>query len=165
MTPLLLDTIPSSLLLLQQRAQREWAHALQEQQIADPKWPDSRYQAFIRVCSLSDFVLSQAIRDPQMLIDLVASGQLDRTLVPGQTRYQLTECLADCTDEASLLLHLRQYRNRQQVRIIWRDLIRQAELSETCRDLSAMADACIDVAYHWLYQQHCQLFGTPIVAQ
>ena len=162
MTPLLLDTIPSSLLLLQQKAQREWAHALQEHNIANPQWLDSRYQDFIRVCSLSDFVLVQAIRDPQMLIDLVASGQLDRTLVPGETRYQLNERLTDCPDENSLLLHLRQYRNRQQVRIIWRDLIRQAELSETCRDLSAMADACTDLAYHWLYQQHCQLFGTPI---
>ena len=162
MTPLLLDTIPSNLLFLQQKAQREWAHALQEQQVANPLWPDSRYQAFIRVCTLSDFVLSQAIRDPQMLIDLVSSGQLDRTLVPGEIRYQLSERLTDCNDEASLLLHLRQFRNRQQVRIIWRDLIRQAELSETCRDLSAMADACTDLAYHWLYQQHCQLFGTPI---
>ena len=162
MTPLLLDTIPSSLLLLQQKAQREWAHALQEHNIANPQWSDSRYQDFIRVCSLSDFVLGQAIRDPQMLIDLVSSGQLDRTLVPGETRFQLHERLTDCPDENSLLLHLRQYRNRQQVRIIWRDLIRQAELSETCRDLSAMADACTDLAYHWLYQQHCQLFGTPI---
>ena len=128
MTPLLLDTIPSNLLFLQQKAQREWAHALQEQQITDPQWPDSRYQAFIRVCSLSDFVLGQAIRDPQMLIDLVASGQLDRTIVPGEIRYHLTELLNDCADEASLLMHLRQYRNRQQVRIIWRDLIRQSEI-------------------------------------
>ena len=162
MTPLLLDTIPSSLLPLQHRAQREWAHALEEHAIANPQWPESRYQAFIRVCSLSDFVLNQAIRDPQMLIDLVASGLLDRTLVPGEIRYKLNERLTDCPDESSLLLHLRQYRNRQQIRIIWRDLMRQAELSETCRDLSAMADACTDLAYHWLYQQHCQLFGTPI---
>ena len=162
MTPLLLTSTPSSLLLLQQKAQRKWIHALQEQNVPDPAWTDSRYQAFIRVCSLSDFVLNQAIRDPQALIDLVNSGQLDRTLVPGEIRHHLTERLADCTDEACLLLHLRQYRNRQQVRIIWRDLMRQAELSETCRDLSAMADACTDLAYHWLYKQHCQLFGTPI---
>ncbi len=162
MTPLLLTTMPSSLLLLQQKAQRGWAHALEEQQIHDPQWSDSCYQAFIRVCTLSDFVLSQAVRDPQMLIDLVASGQLGRTLIPGEIRHQLSERLQDCADEESLLLHLRQYRNRQQVRIIWRDLTRQAELSETCRDLSAMADACTDLAYHWLYQQHCQLFGTPI---
>ncbi|QEY57949.1 bifunctional [glutamate--ammonia ligase]-adenylyl-L-tyrosine phosphorylase/[glutamate--ammonia-ligase] adenylyltransferase [Pseudomonas sp. C27(2019)] len=162
MTPLLLATIPSSLLLLQQKAQRGWAHALEEQQIDDPQWPDSRYQNFIRVCSLSDFVLSQAIRDPQMFIDLVNSGQLDRSLIPGEIRHQLNERLQDCADEESLLLHLRQYRNRQQVRIIWRDLTRQVELSEACRDLSAMADACIDLAYHWLYQQLCQQFGTPI---
>ncbi|MDY7220360.1 bifunctional [glutamate--ammonia ligase]-adenylyl-L-tyrosine phosphorylase/[glutamate--ammonia-ligase] adenylyltransferase [Denitrificimonas sp. JX-1] len=162
MTPLLLESLPSSLLLLQQKAQRAWAQALQEQQITNPAWSENRYQEFIRVCTLSDFVLNQAVRDPQMLIDLVASGQLDRSLVPGEIRYQLSEHLLDCPDEASLHLHLRKYRNRQQVRIIWRDLMRQSELGETCRDLSAMADACTDLAYQWLYSQHCQQFGTPI---
>ena len=98
MTTLLLATIPTGLLLLQQKAQRGWAHALEEQQISDPQWSDSCYQAFIRVCSLSDFVLSQAIRDPQMLIDLVASGQLTRTLIPGEIRHQLNERLHDCAD-------------------------------------------------------------------
>ena len=43
---------------------------------------------------------------------------------------------------------MRRFRNRQQVRIIWRDISRQADLIETCRDLSDLADACIDQAYH-----------------
>ncbi len=47
------------------------------------------------------------------------------------------------------------------MRIIWRDLTRQADLVQTCRDLSDMADASIDQAYQWLYQRHCQQFGTP----
>src|SRR5699024_9235107 len=38
----------------------------------------------------------------------------------------------------------------------------QAQLDETCRELSALADSCIDLAYQWLYQHHCQLYGTPI---
>jgi hypothetical protein len=56
---------------------------------------------------------------------------------------------------------LRRARNRHQVRIIWRDLTRQADLVQTCRDLSDMADATIDQAYQWLYPRHCQQFGTP----
>ena len=57
--------------------------------------------------------------------------------------------------------YLRRQRTRHQVRIVWRDLTRQADLVETCRDLSDMADACIDLAYQWLYQRHCQQFGVP----
>lgn len=162
MTPLLLDAVPASLLVLQQKAQREWSRALQEQQISVPPWSEERYQAFIRVCTLSDFVLNQAIREPQLLIDLVASGELDRSMLSSEMRQQLNQRLLQCATEAELLLHLRQFRNSHQVRIIWRDLMRQAHLDETCRDLSAVADSCIDLAYQWLYQQHCQLFGTPI---
>ncbi|TFZ33060.1 bifunctional glutamine synthetase adenylyltransferase/deadenyltransferase, partial [Pseudomonas syringae] len=55
----------------------------------------------------------------------------------------------------------RRRRARQQGRIIWRDLTRQANLSETCRDRSDMADASIELAYQWLYPRHCQQFGTP----
>ncbi|KTC33301.1 hypothetical protein AO265_10105, partial [Pseudomonas sp. ABAC61] len=56
---------------------------------------------------------------------------------------------------------LRRQRTRQQVRIIWRDLTRQADLVQTCRDLSDLADASIDQAYQWLYLRHCQQFGVP----
>lgn len=162
MTPLLLDVMPSSLLVLQQKAHSEWSRALHEQQISDPAWPDELYQTFIRVCTLSNFVLNQAIRNPQMLIDLVASGELAGTMQPSTMRQQLSEHLLHCTDEPELLLQLRKFRNRQQVRIIWRDLMRQAQLDETCRELSALADTCIDLAYQWLYQQQCRLYGTPI---
>ncbi|MCR3835377.1 bifunctional [glutamate--ammonia ligase]-adenylyl-L-tyrosine phosphorylase/[glutamate--ammonia-ligase] adenylyltransferase, partial [Pseudomonas aeruginosa] len=33
---------------------------------------------------------------------------------------------------------------------------------ETCRDLSALADACIDLACEWLHRRQCEQFGTPI---
>ena len=65
----------------------------------------------------------------------------------------------DIPDELGRVL--RRQRTRQQVRIIWRDLTRQADLVQTCRDLSDMADASIDQAYQWLYQRHCVQFGTP----
>src|SRR5690606_37953281 len=53
------------------------------------------------------------------------------------------------------------FRNRHQVRIVWRDLAREADLAQTCRELSDMADACVDLAYQWLYARHCEQFGVP----
>ncbi|MDF5870142.1 hypothetical protein P4115_24605 [Pseudomonas aeruginosa] len=35
-------------------------------------------------------------------------------------------------------------------------------MAETCRDLSALADACIDLACEWLHRRQCEQFGTPI---
>jgi [glutamine synthetase] adenylyltransferase / [glutamine synthetase]-adenylyl-L-tyrosine phosphorylase len=125
-------------------------------------WPQSRHEAWRRVCAASDFVQEQALRDPQMLLGLADSGQLERALGAGELREQLGAALVDCEGEDELARRLRRFRNRQQLRIIWRDITRQADLVETCRDLSDLADACIDLAYHWLYPRHCVQFGTPV---
>ena len=47
------------------------------------------------------------------------------------------------------------------MRIIWRDITRRADLKETCRDLSDLADAGIDLAYRWLYEQLSAQSGVP----
>lgn len=125
-------------------------------------WPAERTEALRRSCALSDFVHEQAVRDSQLLAELGASGDLERRFAAGELRGQLQALLADCADEDELGRRLRRFRNRQQVRIIWRDLNRQASLAETCSDLSDLADACIDGAYQWLYPRHCEQFGTPI---
>lgn len=125
-------------------------------------WPQARSEALRRVGAASDFVVQQGVRDPQMLLELAASGELERRLGAGEMREQLAAHLLECASEDELARRLRRFRNRQQLRIIWRDISRQADLVETCRDLSDLADACIDLAYHWLYPQHCAQFGTPI---
>ena len=125
-------------------------------------WSPLRQETLQRVCACSDFVYEQAVRDPQLLPALADSDELERTFAVGELRGQLLALLADCADEDELGRRLRRFRNRQQVRIVWRDISRQADLAETCRDLSDLADACIDLAYHWLYPRHCEQFGTPI---
>ncbi|WP_252275019.1 bifunctional [glutamate--ammonia ligase]-adenylyl-L-tyrosine phosphorylase/[glutamate--ammonia-ligase] adenylyltransferase [Pseudomonas subflava] len=125
-------------------------------------WSEPRAQDLRRLCALSDFVHEQAVRDPELLPTLGASGELERRFAAGELRGQLQALLQDCADEDELGRRLRRFRNRQQVRIVWRDLTRRADLAETCRDLSDLADACIDGAYHWLYPRHCEQFGTPI---
>ena len=42
---------------------------------------------------------------------------------------------------------LRRFRKRHMVRIAWRDIAGWADLDETLRDLSALADVCIGFAY------------------
>jgi glutamate-ammonia-ligase adenylyltransferase len=160
-----LASLPAALCPLTIRAEQSLQQAFSELSseatAAFAGWPTERVEALQRVATASDFVVQQSVRDPQMLLDLAANGQLERTLGAGEMRLQLVEALAECADEDELAQRLRRFRNRQQLRIIWREISRQADLIETCRDLSNLADASIDLAYQWLYPRHCTQFGTP----
>ena len=159
-----LVALPTSLQFLVTRAEEAFLAAagsssIQAGQLA--AWPPKRRESFGRVCAASDFVNEQVSRDPEMLLQLAESGLLERGLHSGEMRAALGDMLDGCADDDGLARQLRRFRNRQQVRIIWRDLTRQADLAETCGDLSDMADASIDLAYQWLYARHCEQFGVP----
>ncbi|MCI3907969.1 bifunctional [glutamate--ammonia ligase]-adenylyl-L-tyrosine phosphorylase/[glutamate--ammonia-ligase] adenylyltransferase [Pseudomonas viridiflava] len=162
--PLLAD-FPAILLPLITRAQQTFRTALAdlsaEALTSFEAWPESRRLAFDLVCAASDFVTEQISRDPNMLLDMADSGELERSFSAGELRGQIADALSTATTDDELGRNLRRQRMRHQVRIIWRDLTRQADLIETCRDLSDMADACIDLACHWLHERLCQQFGTP----
>ncbi|RON10671.1 bifunctional glutamine synthetase adenylyltransferase/deadenyltransferase [Pseudomonas brassicacearum] len=158
-----LAELPAILLPFVSRAEQSFraAVALFDDDHGLSTWSPERWAAFARVTAASDFVIEQSLRDPLMLLELVQSGELDRSFTAGELCAQIAAAVQTATSDDELARVLRRQRNRQQVRIIWRDLTRQADLIETCRDLSDMADASIDQAYQWLYQRHCQQFGTP----
>ena len=159
----LLAELPAVLLPLVSRAEqslRTAAAALDNDQGLSG-WTPERWAQFARVTAASDFVIEQTARDPSMLLELVQSGELDRSYAPGELCGQIAATVSAVQTDDELGRVLRRLRNRHQVRIIWRDLTRQADLVQTCRDLSDMADASIDQAYQWLYSRHCQQFGVP----
>jgi len=128
-------------------------------------WSAVQRGQFEQVTAASDFVMEQVLREPAVFCELLGSGELERPLAPGELCARIAATAAAAASEEALARQLRRERNRQQVRIVWRDLTRQAELKETCRDLSDLADACIDQAYQWLYPRHCQQFGMPVGAR
>lgn len=97
-----------------------------------------------------------------MLVDLVNSDDLDN--VYSEQTYQAKLANLNIADEAELMVQLRNFRRREMVRIAWRDLAGWADLAETLMDLSQLADACIQYALAFLYQQACELRGTPLLA-
>lgn len=157
-----LAELPASFAPLVERNKQSLRSAVADAGLQLDDWSPERWQQFDRVCAASDFVLQQVLRDPQMLLDLLASGELDRPFAAGELCAQVAAAAQAATTEDELARNLRRQRTRQQVRIIWRDLNRQADLVQTCRDLSDLADAAIDQAYQWLYPRQCQQFGTPI---
>ncbi|WP_460368639.1 bifunctional [glutamate--ammonia ligase]-adenylyl-L-tyrosine phosphorylase/[glutamate--ammonia-ligase] adenylyltransferase [Pseudomonas sp. Tul1A2] len=163
MTLPVLAELPAILLPLVTRSGQSFrtAVAALEDDHGLANWTPERWAQFARVTAASEFVIEQSVRDPLMLLTLVQSGELDRAFAPGELCAQIAAAVNAAQTEDELGRALRRQRARHQVRIIWRDLTRQADLVQTCRDLSDMADATIDQAYQWLYSRHCEQFGTP----
>lgn len=113
------------------------------------------------VWACSEFISRSCIRQPGLLKDLIDSGDLGRRYAVDEYRRQLKADLEDCPDETALAQRLRRRRQREMVRIAWRDLAGLAELDETLADLSALADACIDSALTMLMAWQLEQRGTP----
>ena len=128
------------------------------------KLPEPFLQQLATTWGGSDFAAEQCLHRPELLLRLYQQPERLNQLDPDQHHLQLSELVNTITSEAELIKQLRLYRNQEMVRIIWRDLNRIATMEETTADLSAMADACVDQALHWLYQDCCKVFGTPVGA-
>jgi len=76
--------------------------------------------------------------------ELRASGRLGGNTPPQAGTLQQT------IEKAGLDAGLRRFRNREMMRLIWRDLNRKAPVEETLSDLSVLADVCLEatVSYH-----------------
>ena len=113
------------------------------------------------VFALSDFIAKSCIRTPALFTDLLESGDLKRSYSDGVYAEKVKRLLSGIKNEDSVGSKLRKFRSREMLRIAWRDLSRIAGLSETGRDLSGFADACIDAAISHLYDIMKHEFGVP----
>ena len=123
---------------------------------------DNEFAAdLLRVWEGSDFVAQTCLREPALLLDLYRNGWLNRSLESTEMDCLLQTGLAGADSEATLHRLLRRFRNRQMVRIIWRDLCGVAELEETLADLSALADTCVARTLDLLYAWATEKQGVP----
>jgi glutamate-ammonia-ligase adenylyltransferase len=127
---------------------------------------DSQFHQQIELTwGCSDFAADQAIIDPCGFRQLVESGDLDRSYSPDDLLQSLRLRVQETTsvnDEPELSRQLRLFRRREMQRIIWRDLNRLSDLIETTRDVTLLAEACIQVALDYLHPIVADHFGRPI---
>ena len=111
-----------------------------------------------RVWAGSEFVARETLRHPGTFFELAEQGLLGRARDLDELDSELRRWLRDCPDEAALGRILRRFRNREMVRIIWRDLADLAPLDETLAELSELAEVCIRQAlallHGWLAARH-----------
>lgn len=117
---------------------------------------------FSRVITGSTYVTEQLSRYSHLLADLLTSGDLYQAYTAEHYNQYLAQKLATAEDENALHRVLRQFRQREQVRLIWRDLTRLSDMRTTTQELSWLADACVELAMDWLHAQLAQRYGNPI---
>src|SRR5690606_7193445 len=83
----------------------------------------------------SDLVADQLRSDPVRAWRLVEDQRLSRSLAPGEMAHLLSQQLDAALTEEQFAQALRRFRQQHQVRIIWRDITRQASTMDTTRDL------------------------------
>lgn len=160
-TPELIHALPEPLRAHVEQQRALLVDALQEQQIT-LTLDAGQQQQLVQVLTASDYVAKQLQRYPQLLADLLSSGELTRSFTASEYDARLRAALATLTDENQLSQTLRQIRRREMIRIIWRDTTGLAAFQETALDLSRFADACIDHALQKAYGLQAALSGTPL---
>jgi len=114
-----------------------------------------------QVWGYSDFVASSCASHPELLDELVHGGDLLVDYRADEYRHKLKQQLAKVKDDDELGAILRRFRRFEMVRIAWRDLAGWAQLDETLRDLSALADSCLDGALERLHAWQSKELGAP----
>lgn len=116
------------------------------------------------VWGCSEYVADQALSNPEEFKQLVQSGDLQRTYTDSDYLQALQSQVATLAadDEEDLARILRGFRQREMVRIIWRDFLRLTPLLQTTRELTLLAEACINVALDFLHHKLVKDLGTPL---
>ena len=114
-----------------------------------------------RVIAASKFARENFERYPELLGELIESGDLERSYPEDHYSVFLLELLAGCDDGDELARRLRRFRRREMLRILWRDFNRLVPTMETTRDTSLLAEACVQQAQAWWHESLVGDYGEP----
>ncbi len=159
-----LDNFPPELRAQLERDWQSYVEAAVEAKLAPLQHPDL-LNILYRVWAASDFVAQSCIRHPDIFSDLLRTGDLRIDYAVDEYKSKLQFALAQVKDEAELNKVLREVRQREMLRIAWRDLAGWADVEETLAELSRLAAACVDAALQKLHRWQSLELGAPHNAQ
>lgn len=105
----------------------------------------------------SPYLQCQLERHP----DWQAAGATSQPYAEGELVASIVAEVLAQPNYDSVLRTVRIIRNREMVRIAWRDLTGMAELTETLRTTSDLADGLVEAAYQWSYAELTAKHGIP----
>lgn len=111
------------------------------------------------VCSR--FAFEQCLSRPQAFKQMIEQGDHLHSYAADEMARRLKSALSAVEDKEQLDRALRQFRNREMLRIIWRDFNRLADMVETTTNVSYLADSCIEQALAFHHRQMVERHGEP----
>ena len=144
------------------------AHVL----VALIKSQDGFARQLAQVWAASDYAANVSLQHPDILLLLHSSGQLLRMCAEdyaGELQAELQPLLPprqtdDANarlDETDLKKRLRLFQKKHMLRLIWRDVTHQASVRDTAAEVSALAEAAMDVTLALLHQWLVRSLGEP----
>lgn len=117
----------------------------------------------LSIWSRSDFVREASVRCPEIIARWASENS---PLYSSQTEShffsRLVQLVEPVTDESQLMKVLRQFRREEMMRLMARDVLKLADLSETLADVTALADASVVIALNKLYGFQTERHGRPM---
>ena len=114
--------------------------------------------AFTRACGASQFLRQQLLMHPQNLVDMLDRNSFSNRYGPQEMQQHIQHAV---TSSEELGDSLRQLRQQEMCRLIWRFFNRSIDQQEIFSDLSQLAEGCIDVSIKKLYENLAQTMGQP----
>jgi len=114
-----------------------------------------------RVFACSEFARQLCVHEPAIFDDLQRSGDLLRNYQYGDQLKYLAHRVVAVKDEAVLMHELRLFRQREMLRIAFRDLSGWNNLDTTTTELTWLAEACIECALGVVSRWHQKELGVP----
>ncbi|MHB8523097.1 MAG: bifunctional [glutamate--ammonia ligase]-adenylyl-L-tyrosine phosphorylase/[glutamate--ammonia-ligase] adenylyltransferase [Limisphaerales bacterium] len=118
----------------------------------------SLFELLLWLFDRSEFLAESAIRSPDLVDELVASGRLRRKKGAAEILADLRHGRAD-EDQR---LWIRRYHQAEFMRIGLRDILGLADFEQNLVELSALADACLQYALEAVLRKH-KIKGAPFV--
>ena len=119
---------------------------LYEAWAVNPLW----FELLVLLFDRSEFLAEIAIRTPDLVEELVLSGQLRRRKTPVQVLQDLRHGRAD-EDQC---LWLRRYHQAELMRLGLRDILGLVDFEQNLVELTGLADACLQYALEIVMQRH-----------
>lgn len=116
----------------------------------------------IKALFFSEYIASNLIREPSLLTDLIAGGDLYNAYEADTYSKKLKTALGKMADPSQTKAVLLQTKLVETIRIAWRDLADLAPLEEILEDLSRLADAIVQAAVDYVYTEVCAVYGQPL---
>jgi [glutamine synthetase] adenylyltransferase / [glutamine synthetase]-adenylyl-L-tyrosine phosphorylase len=120
-------------------------------------------RAAVNLFCYSNFLSEAVLRNPERLLQEAQSNTFYRVRTVDEYERSLADFLGGDHLEVPSPVGLARFRRRQLLRIVLRDVLGIASLSDVTQELSNLADAILDLTYRRIRAAYVAQFGEPLL--